>query len=310
MKECSRVILIIVSLAGTAQADFPPVMGELAVQLNMADHTMTLQANQANEILGMKITSPLNALIVRSGPFGIVFFVQTNSTTSVYEEGTISFTNVNGSFDLTELYDFSNGPDFNLDFQYTNFDFGLVSGDVQIVVGSACDFNSDSACNLLDINQMYSDNGYNLVNGVATTTATKKFDLVDDNVIDNLDITEWLSQAGDENGYVSPYLRGDTDGLNMTFDPNAPTRTADITDFQDFLIGFTGVGVTWEVGNFDGDNDVGITDFSTHFLPNFLATGGGTYGPNQSTPEPSAMVLWGVGGVLLACALYRKRCSY
>lgn len=44
-----------------------------------------------------------------------------------------------------------------------------------------------------DINLMYSRNGYDLVHGVATTAATEKFDLVDDNIIDNLDITEWLS---------------------------------------------------------------------------------------------------------------------
>ncbi|HIN33851.1 MAG TPA: PEP-CTERM sorting domain-containing protein [Nitrospirales bacterium] len=40
-------------------------------------------------------------------------------------------------------------------------------------------------------------------------------------------------------------------------------------------------------------------------MPNFIMTGGGTYGPSQSIPEPSAMLLLGIGGVLLG---YLGRC--
>ena len=115
--------------------------------------------------------------------------------------------------------------------------------------------------------------------------------------------SEWLSQAATANGYGSPMLRGDTDGLGNIFP--AP-RTVDITDFQNFLVGFTGSCVNWECGNFNGDNVVDVTDFSNHFLPSFSATGGGTYGPAQSIPVPSTLLLLGLGDVLLAYASCRK----
>jgi len=97
-------------------------------------------------------------------------------------------------------------------------------------------------------------------------------------------------------------FRGDTDNVGAS----SPTpRTVDITDFQNFLKGFTGAGSTWEVGNFNGDAVVDITDFSNHFLPNFSAVAGGTYGPGQSIPEPSALLLLGLGGALLVYAFSR-----
>ena len=35
-------------------------------------------------------------------------------------------------------------------------------------------------------------------------------------------------------------------------------------------------------------------------------TGGGTYGSAQSTPEPSTVLLLGLGGALLACVFGRE----
>ena len=184
---------------------------------------------------------------------------------------------------------------------------GTGRGETYLVYGQllpACDFDFDIECGLDDIELLFEQG--NLVTGIPTVVATEKFDLVDDNSIDNADMTEWLRIAGAHNGYGggdpnnsnAPYLRGDTNGLECQFgNPNC-VRTVDITDFQNFLNGFTGSGVTWDVGNFNGDNDVDITDFSIHFLPNFFTTGGGTYGPGQAIPEPSTLLLLGLGGLV------------
>ena len=165
----------------------------------------------------------------------------------------------------------------------------------------ACDFNLDNLCKVADIRVMM--NQGDLVTGVSVV-AGNAFDLNSDNNINEADITEWLVLTGTHNGYGSPMLRGDTDGLSNVF---PASRTVDITDFQNFLTGFTSSCVTWKCGNFNGDNDVDITDFSTHFLPSFTMTGGGTYGSAQSTPEPSALLLLGSGGLLLAFVLCRRR---
>ena len=192
--------------------------------------------------------------------------------------------------------------DFNDEFTVTS-QLPIYALSQQLVVDpAACDFNFDGACGLFDINLMMSKG--DLVAGVPTNPSTEKFDLIDNNSIDTADIAEWLSLAGTENGYGSPYRHGDTDNLDTTH----PTdRTVDITDFQNFLDGFTGVGSTWEVGNFNGDGIVDITDFSNFFLPNFGATGGGTYGAGQAVPEPTSTLLLGIGALLLAYACRSRR---
>ena len=177
--------------------------------------------------------------------------------------------------------------------------FGIVHLDFSDSA-APCDFDGSGSCGLADINLM-SQQG-DLVAGIAVSAANQ-FDLDSDNDIDEDDITEWLSLTGTTNGYNSPMLRGDTDDLNNVYPID---RTVDITDFQLFLAGFTGSCITWGCGNFNGDSKVDITDFSNHFLPNFSATGGGSYGPGQSVPEPSTVLLLGLGGVLLA---YTLRCT-
>ena len=66
------------------------------------------------------------------------------------------------------------------------------------------------------------------------------------------------------------------------------------TDFQNFLSGFTGSGNSWEVGDFNDDGAVDITDFADHFLPNMSTS----YGPGQVViPEPASLVLMGIAVV-------------
>ena len=182
---------------------------------------------------------------------------------------------------------------FHFSNPFTSMPLNVYGLSQELTVPGMCDFDGSGTCGLSDINLMIAQG--NLVAGVPTNTATEKFDLVDNNIIDDADITEWLDHAGTDNGYSAPALRGDTDGLN---DMLPAPRTVDITDFQNFLIGFTGAGSTWETGNFDGDSDVDITDFSNHFLPNFVITGGGTYGVGPAIPEPQTVILLGFGELL------------
>jgi len=175
---------------------------------------------------------------------------------------------------------------------------------VGIVPGS-CDFNFDDQCNSNDINLMYSRNGYDLVHGVATTAATEKFDLVDDNIIDNLDITEWLSQTATENGYSSTYLRGDTYGLGSTFPAKRIVNLFDYNVLAGFFdpIGSRGPHL-WSGANFDGDHDVDLTDYNAlvaHFNP---------IGYAAAVPEPTGWCLFVAGLLLLHGAdIHRPYCS-
>lgn len=166
---------------------------------------------------------------------------------------------------------------------------GDLAADV-ILAPAACDFNVDNTCGLADINLMF-DQG-NLVTGAATAAATDKFDLIDDNVIDNQDIAEWLSQAATENSYGTPYQRGDTDGLNSV---SPATRDVDLADYLALSGNFDPSGASgpyyWEHGNFDGDDDVDLNDYlalSGNFAP-------GGYGA-EAVPEPAGLLLglWAV----------------
>ena len=57
---------------------------------------------------------------------------------------------------------------------------------------------------------------------------------------------------------------------------------------------------TWCEGDFDGDWEIDLTDFSDHFLLKFYCDKWGTYDPGKSILEPGTVVLLGLGSVLLA----------
>ena len=163
---------------------------------------------------------------------------------------------------------------------------------------AACDFNGDSNCDSTDLYFMYSENHYNLVVGEPETDP--KYDLVDDDVINNLDLSEWLSLAATENGYASPYLRGDTDGLG-----GYGGRRIDISDYNTVASNYnpTFSTLSWGQGNFDGDGDVDLADL------NALAS---NFGPSgyvasiQSIPEPSPLMLT-ILGLLTVAPAFRVR---
>lgn len=168
-----------------------------------------------------------------------------------------------------------------------------------------CDFNLDSACDVVDIDLMYQQG--NLVAGVSVSTGSL-FDHNGDQLIDEDDLNIWLAEAATVNGYGygSPYLRGDTDNLGTT----APDiRTVDITDFNALSGNFLPVGdgdptngPFWYQGNFDGDNDIDITDFNL-LASNFAPDG---YGASNAIPEPSSFILC-VFGILAVSRFVSRR---
>jgi len=140
-----------------------------------------------------------------------------------------------------------------------------------------CNFTGDTPCDVLDINRMFEVG--NLRTGVVTSVSTERFDLVDDDIIDAADITEWLSLAATEIGYDTPFSRGD---INLDHD-------VDTRDLTAMIIGFTsagGTGKTWNTGDTDGDGDVDSTDL-TRAIINFTSARNAA----AAVPEPSSLLL-------------------
>ena len=134
----------------------------------------------------------------------------------------------------------------------------------------------------------------NLLAGVSVGT-DNPFDLNGDLSINNQDLNIWLAESADNNGYMSPYRRGDTDG------PRRPgsLRNIDITDFNQLATNFDPSGAqvtlnTWNNGNFDGDPDVDITDFN-YLASNFSPDG---YG-NIPEPTTGVLVILALGSMVL-----------
>ena len=92
-------------------------------------------------------------------------------------------------------------------------------------------------------------------------------------------------------------LPGDTDG----------DRDVDITDFNVLTDHFDPDGIggphDWTSADFDLDNDVDVTDFNA-LADNFVP--GGYGGIAGQVPEPTALILLGLGIAGLAAATHRR----
>lgn len=283
---------VAISLMGSfVFADLSPAPGEVLLELNMVDETMIAYANNApcnNDILcgalEVKLESPLAKLNTRSLPnLGLVFPLIAGSTNTEYIERTIFFTILDGSYDLSALYNFSAGVDAELSFQFQDID-GSTTAET-LIINSLCDFTKDSQCDVADLNLMFSKG--NLVTGVSVTEGDS-FDLNGDHFVNQADIETWLEVSAKKAGYGSPFRRGDTDDLGAIFPAR---RDVDITDFNALAGNFDPSGSnastnTWDRGNFDGDDDVDITDFNAlanHFTPSGYSA--------RIIPEPNAVFL-------------------
>ena len=161
---------------------------------------------------------------------------------------------------------------------------------------SLCNLDADAGCDLFDVNLLLSQG--DLASGVAVSPSNERFDINDDDTIDDEDLSDWLDNAAIINVFSSPYRRGDT----------KLDRDVDITDFNRLATHFEPSGMdvfaeNWHHGNFDGDGDIDITDFNA--LSSNFAPGGYSA---SAVPEPSAILLTSLAVVLFGvCSRMSKK---
>jgi hypothetical protein len=157
-----------------------------------------------------------------------------------------------------------------------------------VLLTPGCDFDSDLACDIYDLNTMLAEGP--IAPGVTVTPGVNdQFDLTGDGVINLADLDAWLADAATANGFASPYKRadGNLDG---------------IVDGLDFFLWnggkFTST-LLWDRGDFNGDGVADGRDF-------FLWDGNKfTSSDFASVPEPSGMLLV-VAMILLGAARKRR----
>ena len=154
----------------------------------------------------------------------------------------------------------------------------LTSGSL-LAIADPCALGGDASCDTDDLNALIA----------ALNTTDVLFDLTSDGVVDVADLDEWLSLAATENGYSSPYLRGD---LHLD-------RDVDLSDYNMLTLYFNPSGTygpyLWDHANFDGDNDVDLADYNA-LASNFSPAGYGA----AAVPEPAAALLALLGMLLFS----------
>ncbi|MCA9217812.1 MAG: PEP-CTERM sorting domain-containing protein [Planctomycetales bacterium] len=156
-----------------------------------------------------------------------------------------------------------------------------------------CDFNSDLACDVDDINALYRlgpiDRGFD------RTDSTERYDLNGDDRISLLDLDEWLEKAADYNGFDSPYVFGDAN-LDGNFDSSDLVQVFQYSQYENGRR-----GQTWETGDWNGDELFDSSDLIRAFQT-------GRYEKQSdilAIPEPTTLL-----PVLLAfgwCVSWRRR---
>ena len=151
-----------------------------------------------------------------------------------------------------------------------------------------CDFDGNRLCDIDDLNDMLAEGpiagGVTVVPGV-----NDQFDLTGDGVINLSDQDAWLSIAGIQNGFSSPYRLGDAD-LNGAVDGS---------DFGLWNAGKFSSSLAWDHGDFNGDGLVDGSDFGLWNGNKFTAS------DNVSVvPEPL-----GIAGSLIMLLGTRRRIS-
>ena len=121
--------------------------------------------------------------------------------------------------------------------------FELVDNDVQ-AGPFTLDFNNDGAVDVLDTDAIVAE----LVTGGGNTL----FDLSRDGVVDDLDLSQWLTKAAEHNGLDSAYLPGDAN-LN---------GVVDSVDLNALALNWGNDVSRWSLGDFGADGRVDAADLN------------------------------------------------
>jgi hypothetical protein len=161
-----------------------------------------------------------------------------------------------------------------------NYGLGLTNA------GPTGDFNGDGIWNETDIDLLNQE--------IVAGTNGSQFDLNGDSTVSTLDLSQWLSDAATENGFVGPYLNGDA---NLDGVVNAQ-------DLNRLGLGWQQSVDQWSQGDFNSDGQANAADLNVLAL-NWQKSIPVAASPS-AVPEPGSTVLWTLG--LAGFALgWRKR---
>ncbi len=184
------------------------------------------------------------------------------------------------SFGLGDLYS-SIVPTAEVDNQWAVFDNLLVVG-TSMPGGVDGDFNNDGAYDCLDVDDLVAE--------IVAGTNSADFDLNGDGSVNDVDLADWLGEAGEANlGPGISYLVGDAnlDG------------SVDVSDFNVWNGAKFTSTPAWCSGDFNADGSIDVSDFNLWNANKFQTSGSGM------VPEPSS------AGLLIAAAcgigLLRRR---
>ena len=175
----------------------------------------------------------------------------------------------------------------------TETSFSSMSSGMILIVSefSPCDFDHNFECLVDDLDQLFGVG--DLRAGVPTELSDVKFDLNRDEIIDVVDIDQWLESAAGENGFAAPYLIGDTnlDGA------------VDSADLNALGISWQQEEKVWSNGDFTGEGRVDSSDLNAiginwqKSIPLAAA---------QSVPEPSGILLLFLAGLLSVVTRFKN----
>ena len=158
--------------------------------------------------------------------------------------------------------------------------------------GVLCDFNGDALCDVADIDLMYGAG--DIAAGVSVPPADSDLDLTGDNLVDQADVDQWLSDAAAENGFAASFVKGDA---NLDGTVNA-------SDLNALALNWQQAGAVWSTGDFTGEGMVNASDL------NLLALAWQSSIPQAAAaavPEPATITRALLAMVLVFCGRCRRR---